>query len=675
MMRPKSSLTLKGATLVTALLTIAIVALALTVDRRMHGEALRFVTDRQTASLRIAAHRLAEAYPSLEADTDAAGRVRSLSAATIPTFDTHATVDEIGYLTGETVTVFTWDEATGDFWRRTTNIREADGSRAIGTPLGADGPVFPVVRTGRTYTGEATILGTDYYTTYAPIDDGTGNVIGILYVGVEKAHLAAMIANVRGDIAAAALIVLIVGVGAAALLIGLGLRPFARLTAIVRAVADGQKLLHIPYVRASDEVGELARSLEVMHGNLQVLAESRATARLEMLRALVGVSVDGSEATIQMAKLVHEVGRSAAEVQTMASSIEEMRASVAEIAQTSEAASSDARHCGEASTTGTARAASATSAMMEVSASVGETRRQVGELESASAEIGAIVGEIEQIADQTNLLALNATIEAARAGEAGSGFAVVAGEVKALAEQTGRATDHIRQRIGSVTRSVAGIAAAMEACGTSVDNGREVVAQVATTLDTVAADVGRMGTGMTELAAALTEQSAATDEIARSAASVANASQHCMTDVGCAIDAIDHVSTTLYGQIEGFADLGEEAILRIAQNDHTVFKKQVLDVLVGRTERAADRLGDHHQCRLGRWVEEASEAVRGDPVFASLSAPHERVHERGNEVLRLIRVGRPEEALRAYEELDAASRDVIRILDDLAEHVRSRQAA
>src|SRR3546814_12717087 len=108
---------------------------------------------------------------------------------TIPDFTSHDMIDEIGTVTGETATVFRWEDDKQDFIRKTTNIKKDDGSRATGTPLGKTSAAFAPVSQGRTFLGEAKILGKDYSTVYQPILDPAGKTIGILYAGALNSRI------------------------------------------------------------------------------------------------------------------------------------------------------------------------------------------------------------------------------------------------------------------------------------------------------------------------------------------------------------------------------------------------------------------------------------------------------------------------------------------------------
>jgi methyl-accepting chemotaxis protein len=188
------------------------------------------------------------------------------------------------------------------------------------------------------------------------------------------------------------------------------------------------------------------------------------------------MTVTASETANQSTTVAVAAGEAAANVQTVAAAAEELGSSVQEIGR---------------QVSGSTRLAQ--SAVGEAD----ETMQLVHALQATSARIGNMVGMISGIAGQTNLLALNATIEAARAGEAGRGFAVVASEVKALAEQTARATEEI---------------------GRQIDEVQGVTAQAVTAIGGITGRIREIDSVATSIAAAVEQQGAATQEIVRNVA-------------------------------------------------------------------------------------------------------------------------------------------------------------
>jgi methyl-accepting chemotaxis protein len=191
-------------------------------------------------------------------------------------------------------------------------------------------------------------------------------------------------------------------------------------------------------------------------------------------------------------------------VQSVASASEEMASSVNEIGRQVQ---ESARIAGEAV------------------AQARKTHHRVTELSEASKRIGDVVELINTVASQTNLLALNATIEAARAGEAGRGFAVVATEVKALAEQTAKATEEIRRQIDDIQNATHDSVSAIEEIGVTI---------------------GRISEISSTIASAVEEQGAATQEVARNVQQAAQGTQQVasnITDVQRGADATGAASS------------------------------------------------------------------------------------------------------------------------------------
>ena len=653
----------------TAVATLGIV-LSVLVLEWLEAEMRIQAQERQDANMAVAWDELRELGNVFRVDGDV------MVAGDVVLNDNTEVVDAITDMVGGTATVFMRDR------RITTNVIVND-QRAVGTVL-ARGPVYDAIfRDGRPYRGEADILGEMYFTAYDPIENAAGEVIGILYVGLKQSDFFAVIDRLRAAIlliAGLATLVLAAGVFA---VVRWQLKAVGHLERAMARLSGDETDIVIPAVTRQDEVGRMARAVEVFRQNAiekrrleteakraaeRVETERRGT-MLELLRDLVDVAVEGNEAMILLAQMKRRVAGADREVQGMVAAVQSMRAEVQDVARRGEVAVGEAQTSEGSARQGLDKAGDASASMTRISDAVHQAKGEVADLAEASAKIGEIVEQIEAIAEQTNLLALNATIEAARAGEAGKGFAVVASEVKSLANQTGRATDDIRQRIGGLRSKMDGILRAMDGSVGSVEEGRGVVESLRGELGQIA-EVSHGAAGqMATIAGTLTQQSARTEEISDTAASVSRISSSSTEEIEQVIGAMDSLSESLNKQVGLFADLGPVALVEIARNDHTLFKKMVVDALIGRSALKPEALADEHGCRLGKWYQAADASVRRHPAFARLAEPHRRVHECGKRVLALVQDGQLDDATDALQPMNQASRDVLDLLGQLAQEM------
>jgi methyl-accepting chemotaxis protein len=198
---------------------------------------------------------------------------------------------------------------------------------------------------------------------------------------------------------------------------------------------------------------------------------------------------------------------------TVATAGEEMSATSGDIAQNCQMAAEGAQRAAHSAQNGAEVVERTVRVMSQIADKVQESAKTVESLGARSDQIGAIIGTIEDIADQTNLLALNAAIEAARAGEQGRGFAVVADEVRALAERTTRATREIGEMIKAIQNETRGAVAAMEQGVHQVENGTMEAAKSGHALQDILQQINDVAMQVNQIATAAEEQTATTSEI------------------------------------------------------------------------------------------------------------------------------------------------------------------
>jgi len=317
------------------------------------------------------------------------------------------------------------------------------------------------------------------------------------------------------------LLALLVGIIAALVITRQITRPIQETLAVVERIASGD-LSHNIQVTRRDELGVLQQGIQRMGTTLRELISGIRDGVTQIANAAEELSAvtEQTSAGVNSQKI---------ETDQVATAMHEMTATVQEVARNAEQASLAAADADGQARAGDKVVAEAIAQIERLAAEVARSTDAMTHLQQESNKIGSVMDVIKAVAEQTNLLALNAAIEAARAGEAGRGFAVVADEVRGLAQRTQKSTEEIEGLVAGLQNGTQQVAAVMNNSRSLTDSSVELTRKAGVSLENITRTVSNIQSMNQQIAAAAEEQSAVAEEISRSIINVRDVSEQTAT--------------------------------------------------------------------------------------------------------------------------------------------------
>jgi methyl-accepting chemotaxis protein len=366
----------------------------------------------------------------------------------------------------------------------------------------------------------ATFAAYELYTSIDPVSESFSKLV-LVQLDVAKREYeqgASAYAGIRNTAIALILLGLLGGFGVAAWVIrGSVQKPLAQTQHIAREIAGGNLTVTVPDDRR-DEMGVLLKSLNDMRDGLRkMVTDLKANAE--------GVASAAHQLSSSSGQVATATAHQSEAASAMAAAVEEMTVSINHVADSAREAHSVTANTGNLSQEGSRVIDDTVAEMKRISQTVGEAAGTIAAMGESSQRISGIVQVIKDVAEQTNLLALNAAIEAARAGEQGRGFAVVADEVRKLAERTAQATAEIGGMIDEVQSSARAAVGTMQQAVTRVEDGVGLAQKASDSMLGISDGAQRVVSSVNDISNALKEQGVASNDIAANVEKIAQMSE------------------------------------------------------------------------------------------------------------------------------------------------------
>ncbi|HEY5717778.1 MAG TPA: methyl-accepting chemotaxis protein, partial [Motiliproteus sp.] len=440
--------------------------------------------------------------------------------------------------------------------------------------------------------------------------------------------------------------------------------PLRKLTDSMNKLSSGSADLSLTLdASGQDEIAHVSASFNRFVDLIHRLIRQVARTTGDLGASGDQMSVVSQQTLTGMDHLQSTTGQVATAVHQMAATVQEVAANAARAAEAASEADREAAR-------GQQVVAETTESITRLSGEVESAAGVIEKLHQDADNIGGILDVIRSIADQTNLLALNAAIEAARAGEQGRGFAVVADEVRSLAQKTQDSTQEIQAMIHTLQGAAKEAVTVMGRGRSEAERSVEQARLANESLLSITSAVGVISDMNIQIASASEEQSAVADTINMNVEEISQVAGETTQQAYQGVDLSTHIGellSQLTKQVQQFRFSQDHGLdLSAAKTAHLAWKARLRSFLDGQESLKSEQAVSHLHCDFGRWYYDAGMAEYSQHrVFKEIEAPHAELHKLIKRIVELRNRNEQQEAEREYAKVGPLSKKIVGLLEQL----------
>lgn len=501
------------------------------------------------------------------------------------------------------------------------------------------------------------------------IGDYSDSPIGVVEIVADRSYFSGALSSLQRILLGLGLLGIFIGVVSSTFIARGITAPLNRVAAYFAEIADGDGNLdiHLPD-DGNDAVARLSRAFNRFIKRIRETVEQTALSAVSLAPAVEHFSSN-------VEKTHHGMQQQQRDIEQVATAMNEMSATVHDVASNTSLAADATKQADEETGKGKQVVANAIKAINDVAVEMEHITEVVARVNDDSMHIGGVLDVIVSIAEQTNLLALNAAIEAARAGEQGRGFAVVADEVRSLAQRTQSSTEEIRGMIESLQSGTRQAVDVIEKGKHSAILSVEQAGQAGTALDAILKGMETINSMNTQIATASEEQSAVADEINRNISKineVTTASAEGSAELAQESEKLMKLSEDLLAVVGRF-NLGEKQLLidlESAKSAHLAWKVKLRGYLDGHAVLTKEQAVSDHDCSFGKWYFGGGlERFGHIPAMSQVREPHAEIHKLIRNIIELKERGKMEEAEQEYQKVAPLSEHIVELIEDIKQQL------